>query len=180
MLKIDPKEYTRQSSCQTHGEYTERGGSMFGDARKVFWWGCPECNEVKRQQEEAEAKAREEAQRQARIEARLQAAGIPTAFRTRTFDNFRADTEEQRHALTVAREYADAFWAKHYRDGRTLVFSGNPGTGKSHLALAIGQAVMVRGTVMYRDVMDIFRLVRSTWKRDAERTEEDIVRMLGE
>lgn len=179
-MKINPKVLTRPATCNEHGDYTERGGSMFGDMERVFWWGCPACADIKREKDESEQKAREEADRQARIEARLNAAGIPIAFRTRTFDNYRAQLPEQAHALAIAKEYADRFWPEHYKAGRSLVFSGNPGTGKSHLALAIGQSVMSRGTVMYRDVMDIVRMVRSTWGRASERSEDEVFRLLGE
>jgi len=179
-MRLDPKEFTRQASCKTHGEYTERGGSMFGEAGSVFWWGCPACNAAAREQEQADAKAREEAARQARIEARFKFAGIPAAFRTRTFENFRAETPEQKHALATAREYAGNFWTQHHKDGRSLVFSGNPGTGKSHLALAIAQHAMARGTVMYRDVMDLLRMVRSTWSKESARTEDEVFTLLGE
>lgn len=179
MMKIDPKNHTREAHCEVHGAYTEKGGSMFGSSR-VLWWGCPPCNEAKQAKEQEEQRAREESQRQARIEARLQAAGIPLAFRTRTFENYRADTEQQQHALAVAKEYTENFWPKHHPEGRSLVFSGNPGTGKSHLALSIAQQVMKRGTVMYRDVMDILRMVRSTWGGKSGQTEDEVFRLLGE
>jgi len=180
MMKLDPKEFTRPAACETHGEYTERGGSMFGDTGSVFWWGCPACNTAAREREQAEAKEREEAARQTRIETRLRVAGIPTGFRGRSLENFTATTPEQQHALDIAREYAENFWSRHHAEGRSLVFAGNPGTGKSHLALAIAQHVMRHGTVMYRDVMDMLRMVRSTWSRDSDRSEDEVFTLLGE
>ena len=54
----------------------------------------------------------EEAVRQIRIEARLNTAGIPMAFRFRTFDNFIVENEEQRYALDLAREFSESFWSK--------------------------------------------------------------------
>ena len=179
MNKIDPKQYEKPGNCPEHGEFTERGVSMFGDPNKVIWWGCPTCGEIREEQQAAEERAREEAAKQARIEARFESVGIPAAFRGKSFDTFEAKTDEQKHALSIAREYAENFWSRHHPEGRFLVFGGNPGTGKSHLALAIAQTVMMRGTAMYRDVMDIIRMVRSTWSRDSDMSEDDVFRMLG-
>lgn len=180
MMKFQPKQFEREATCPTHGSYTEHGGSLFADASRVFWWGCPDCNEAQRQQDIADEQERESKLRQERLEARLNEAGIPAAFRTRMLSNFVASEPEQGHALHVATDYANNFWAKHYRDGRSLIFAGNPGTGKSHLAIAIGLAVLSRGTVMYRDVMDVVRTVRATWGRNSTTTEDDVLRLFGE
>ena len=133
--------FERASKCDTHGAITEHGISLFGGNDRVIWHGCGKCNAELREREEAEERAVEEKRRQARIEQRIQAAGIPSAFRDRTLDNFEATTAEQQHALTVAREFAVNFYADHLPNGTVLVFGGNPGTGKSHLALAILQQV---------------------------------------
>lgn len=176
---INPQTYERASTCAKHGAYTERGGSLTGELHKAMWFGCPQCNREQREQEELEERARQERVRQARIEARLNQSGIPLAFRDRTFDNFVAETDEQRNALDVARAFAENFWTKHLPAGDFLVFGGNPGTGKSHLALAIMQHVMRHSTAMYIDAMALIRRVRATWRRDSEQSEEDVLHMLG-
>lgn len=177
-LLADPKTFRRSSHCDTHGAYEETGGSLTGDENRVKWFGCPECNRLEREREEAEALAAQEAQRQARIEARLNASGIPRGFRDRTFENYAIEAPAQQHALDIARDYAANFWAQHAKDGGSLVFGGHPGTGKSHLALAIGQHVMRRGTVMYLDAMELVRKVRSTWGR-SDVSEDAVLRQLG-
>lgn len=176
--KIEPKTYERQSTCQVHGEYTERGGQLMAGT-SVMWFGCPACGKAARDAEEAaEARKAEEA-RQARIEARLRNAGIPMAFRDRSFDNFRAETDEMRYAVDVARDFAENFWTRHHRAGTFLVLAGQPGTGKSHLALACAPAVMQRGTAMYLRTADLIRRVRSTWRRDSDQTEDEVLALLG-
>lgn len=177
--KISMDTHEREASCDTHGAYTERGGQLMAGSR-IIWFGCPTCNKAARDAEEAEARQKEETARQARIEARAQAAGIPQAFRDRTFDNFAAETPEQRYALEVARGFADDFWSKHDKAGTFMVFAGEPGTGKSHLALACAPAVMRRGTAMYVRASDIIRRVRATWRRDSDQTEEDVLHLYGE
>ncbi|CAH0532181.1 DnaC-like protein [Ralstonia phage UAM5] len=177
--KIEPKTFERAAACARHGAYTERGGSFTGREDRVMWFGCPDCAREAREREHADSKAREERERQERLERRLRLSGIPMGFRDRTFDSFVATQPEQEHAVAVAREFADNFWAKHAPAGTFLVFGGNPGTGKSHLAIAAAQQVMQRGTAMYLDAMDLIRRVRATWRKDAEQTEEDVLRMLG-
>ena len=178
MRQIEISNHERASTCELHGAYQEKGGSFFAGQR-VMWFGCPACNKAKQAEEEAEKARADEAARQARIEARLNTAGIPLAFRDRTFANFRAETDEQRYALDVAREFADNFWSKHYKAGSFMVFGGEPGTGKSHLAIATTPAVMARGTAMYVRASDIIRRVRATWRRDSEQTEEDVLHLFG-
>jgi len=172
--------FERPMKCDTHGSITERGISLFGGADRVIWHGCGKCNAELREREEAAERAADEKRRQARIEQRIQAAGIPNGFRDRTLDNYEATTPEQKHALTVAREFAANFYRDHLPHGTVLVFGGNPGTGKSHLALAILQQVMKRHTGMYLDAMSLIRRVRATWRRDSPETEDDVITTLGE
>lgn len=178
MKKIEAQTHERAATCPQHGAYTEKGGSFFVGQR-VMWFGCPTCNKEQQQAEEAEKARKDEEARQARIEAKLNAAGIPLAFRSRSFDNFKAETDEQRYALDLAREFSDNFWSKHFKAGSFLVFGGEPGTGKSHLAIATTPVVLARGTAMYTRASEIIRRVRGTWRRDSEQSEEDVLRLLG-
>lgn len=178
MKQIEPKTHERESNCAQHGAFIERGGSFF-TGQRVMWFGCPECGKIAKEAEEAEKERKEEEARQARIEARLNTAGIPFAFRSRTLDNFKAETDEQRYALDLAREFSDNFWTRHMKAGTFLVFGGEPGTGKSHLAIATTAAVLSRGTAMYSRSSDVIRRVRATWRRDSDQTEEDVLRLLG-
>lgn len=176
MERIEIKSYTRSMTCEVHGPVTEIGYALVATTR---WFGCPKCSEEKRVAEESEKARQEEAARQARLESRLNAAGIPQSFRSRNFDNFAASTKEQQYALSVARDFGEDFWQKHLRAGTFLVFAGDVGTGKSHLAIAAAQSMMNRGTAMYLRAADVIRRVRSTWRRDSTHTEEDVLHMLG-
>lgn len=178
-LGFTPATYKRPSQCEVHGAFVELGGSLSGREDRVRWFGCSACNKAEREAEEAQAKAIEESARQARIEARLNAAGIPMAFRGRSFENFIVESDEMQHAVDVARDFAENFWSKHVREGSFLVMGGVTGTGKSHLALAIAQVVMRRGTAMYMDVGDLIQRVRGTWRRDSSHSEEEIFALLG-
>ena len=62
--------------------------------------------------------------------------------------------------------------------GETMVFSGRPGTG-NHLAIAICHAIMGAGyTALCINALDVIGMIRSTWRKDGERTESDVLREL--
>lgn len=179
MKKFEPQTHARASTCPTHGAFNENGGSFFGgDDAKVMWFGCTTCNTVARAQDEAEAVRKVEAERQARIESRLNRAGIPAAFRGRTFDNYEATSPEQVDAVRVIREFAEGFWTRHHKAGTFLVLGGERGTGKSHLANAAAQVMMARGTAMYTRAGDLIRRVRGTWRKDSPQSEEEVLKLL--
>ncbi|MCV4933178.1 ATP-binding protein, partial [Escherichia coli] len=61
--------------------------------------------------------------------------------------------------------------------GTGLVMTGNCGTGKNHLAVAMAKSI-IRGhlaKVEITDVMRLTRAVKSTWRHNAEMTEEDVI-----
>ncbi|WP_429499855.1 ATP-binding protein [Paraburkholderia youngii] len=145
---------------------------------KVLWAGCPTCAVEHREAEEKRRVAEEEERNQRRMEQRLSTSGIPVRFRDRTFANYIADTEPKQKALQVAMDFAANF-DQHYRDGTMVVFSGKPGTGKSHLAIAAAMVVMNGGTALYLNALDLVRMVRDTWRRDSEMTESAVLQELS-
>jgi DNA replication protein DnaC len=169
----------RAAQCDVHGAHQEMGGSLTGREDAIRWFGCSKCNKTVREQEDANARAAEEVKRQKRIEEKLSAAGIPAAFTGRSFDTFVIENAEMQRAHDVAKSFADEFWSKTAPEGRCLVFGGMTGTGKSHLALAVAQAVLRRGTAMYMDTSDLLRAVRGTWHKSAERSEESMMHLLS-
>jgi len=173
-FKLDKAE--RTSVCDIHGEYTESGIAFNGN--KLHWTGCKSCKDAQKLEDDARAKMKEQIKAQERIESRLNKAGIPIRFRDRNIENYVADTPEKQTSLTVARDFIENF-DENYKSGMTLIFSGKAGTGKSHLAIAIAQAVMPKYTAMYINALDAVRMIRDTWRRDSEKSELEILEMFG-
>lgn len=113
-----------------------------------------------------------------RLETLIDRAAIPRRFVGRDFDAYKAQSDGQAHALSVARAYAGQFEQRLHR-GQGLVFAGQVGTGKSHLAAAILQAVLPERVGLYVTMMGLIRMVRGTWRKDAEQTEADVLRTLS-
>lgn len=107
---------------------------------KEYWrrhdWEEMKQQEIKRQEEE-NRKKRE------RINEILGNSKIGKRFINRTFENFKVDDENKR-AYYNAKAYADNF-SKFKEKGEGIYFSGNNGTGKTHLAVAIALQLMKKG-----------------------------------
>ena len=166
----------RTATCAQHGAYTSSGNRYMG--RREIWTPCPDCEDARLAAErKADADARA-LRAQQEVEAMLQEAAIPRRFIGRTLDNFRAESEPQRAALAISKGFADRFDG-HAERGDSLIFSGLPGTGKSHLATAILQALMPRHCGLYTTCLGVIRAVRATWRRDSERSESEVLALFG-
>lgn len=163
--------------CEKHGAYLSTGTRYMG--KREVWTRCPGCEQDFADNEKAQAEARRQEYAKAQLESCLQEAAIPVRFVGRTFENFVADTEQQIAALTVARDYAEQFEANAKR-GNSLIFSGLPGTGKSHLAAAVLQSLMPKHCGLYTTCMGVIRNVRGTWRKDSERSETEVLRTYAE
>lgn len=164
----------REMACPTHGAYQSKGTSW--GAREI-WTSCPGCAKDRDAKAEADREAARQAALRASLEASLAQTAIPARFVGRTLDNYRAETDGQRNALEICRAFACNF-DRHLKVGTSLVMSGLPGTGKSHLAGAILQAILPRHVGIYVTLMDLIRMVRETWRRDSETSESELLARL--
>lgn len=168
---------TKYIACQIHGHYASSGVRYLG-IREV-WTRCPDCEEASTAAaRNAEALQLAEQARQ-RVERQIGESMVPARFIGRTFENFVADTPEKVHALTVAADYATNF-KQHAKKGESLVLFGLPGTGKSHLAAGILQAIIPEHQGLYLTCMGMIRMVRNTWRRDSERSESEVLKTLAD
>jgi DNA replication protein DnaC len=174
--KLDASTDSKADSCATHGEFVSTA-FKFGE-RVMHWSGCPECRRIDSEKMTADAAQAEAKERQARLEVRLNKSGIPVRYRSKDFASYVASSDKQEKALSIAMEFAGNF-KRHADAGTVVVFSGLPGTGKSHLATAIAQEVMKAETVLYTSAIDAVRMVRDTWRRDSARTESQVLQELS-
>lgn len=162
--------------CPEHGDYVSTGTRYMG--RREIWTPCPDCEEARLARErQLEAQKRAEAAA-AQLQAAIGEALIPARFIGRSLENFVADTPGQQRALGIAQEYVKNFEA-HAKRGTGLILSGMPGTGKSHLATAILQAIMPEHIGLYTTCMNVIRAVRGTWRKDSERSETEVLGIYG-
>ncbi len=105
---------------------------------------------------------------------RLEEARIPARYQHCTLANFTAYNESLQQALAAARRVADSFPAS----ARGLLLEGQPGVGKTHLAVAVLKQVVrttgARG--LFYDTRDLLRVIRSTYDPSIRTTEVEILR----
>jgi DNA replication protein DnaC len=166
----------RKSTCDKHGEYEETGICFNNPTPK--WTGCNLCKEDERKQNDEKRQIQKQHEEQLLIENRLNQAGIPKRFRDRTIESYIADTDAKKASLLIAKDYLENFKENH-KNGATLIFSGKAGTGKSHLAIAIAQAVMPKYTALYINALDAIRMIRDTWRKDSKQSEIQVLELLG-
>ncbi len=170
-LRATPK--TRPDKCEIHGAFESR--CFFGST----WSRCPTCQAEEYEKDNAKRKAKEREERRQNWQRRIGEAGIPKRFQSRSLQSFVAETDEQARALKFANLYADNF-DDALATGRSALFIGKPGTGKTHLAVGIGLCVMHRDnrTVLFTTVMRAIRRVKDTWIRGSRETETQAVAAL--
>lgn len=170
-LHAQPK--TRQDSCEAHGDFESR--CFIGSV----WSKCPACTaeRIEREKEAAESIARDA--KLAAWQKKIGQSGIPDRFHGRSLENFMAETPAQKKALAFAQVYADEF-DKVLAIGRSALFVGKPGTGKTHLAAAIGMQIMHRQsrTVLFTTVMRAIRRVKDTWVKGCAESESQAIATL--
>ncbi|EEU9537929.1 DNA replication protein DnaC, partial [Escherichia coli] len=90
--------------------------------------------------------------RQIRVEKIMKRSGIQLLHQKCSFANYQVKNDGQRHALSQAKSIAEEMMT-----GCTnFVFSGKPGTGKNHLAAAIGNHLLAKGrSVIVVTVADV-------------------------
>ena len=170
-LRNKPRE-TRH--CEHHGDY--ESVNYLG----TVWSQCPECSK-----NESAEKSKQEAietaeDKRRRWESRLAHSCIPPRFRDRTLGNYVASNDAQRNALKFCQDYAHNF-DEIKRSGKSIIFCGRPGTGKTHLAIGIATEVMKnnKANVLFITVMKAIRRIKNTWSNDAEETEGQVINLLA-
>lgn len=179
---LSPPLLTRTGQCARHGEFTERAIEIAMRppvGPRTIWLGCPSCAQQAQQRSLEEATALQERQRQHRVERKLGLGGVPARYRGLTFDRFEATTPEQQYALRCTQRFATQLLGAQRRRA-TLVLSGDTGTGKTMLALAIMQHVQPAMSALYLKALDLIRSVRGAWRKNAAMSEDDVVRLLAE
>lgn len=167
--------------CETHGAWSRTAPTMLADKIRGK---CPDCEKAA----EADRAAAEAAKLQTsalatknrKINKLLEGSEIPRRFRGRTFDNYRADVEAQVHAFTKAKAFAENF-PKAMELGASFVFCGKPGTGKTHLACAIGNHVMSAfgNSVSFVTVFEVIQRVKATYG-GGDKSESDVMRSFAQ
>jgi DNA replication protein DnaC len=163
---------TVKKTCQTHGDYESK--NLFAS----IWSACPRCTSEHADRRRDDETTRANADKLRAWQTRLGSAGIPPRFVDKTLGGYSAKNAGQQRALDFACEYAKLLESTG-RTGRSAIFCGKPGTGKTHLAVGIGLHVMRLGqSVLFMTVQRAVRRVKSSWRNDSGESEGDVIKLL--
>ncbi len=170
LIKQNKPSETR--NCERHGNYIST--NFIGD----YWTECPSCIAKKRKevekQEEQKFKQQAKEREQRRWMVKIKTALIPERFKDRTLDSYIAKTSDQKTALAFAKEYAENF-DQVMKTGRSAIFVGKVGTGKTHLAVGIALSIMEQQrSPLFTTVQRLVRRVKDSW-RTKEETESEVI-----
>ncbi|MDU4483340.1 MAG: ATP-binding protein [Enterobacter sp.] len=143
------------AACEKHGDYQRISltGKAYRGVENVKHSQCPE-----------------------RVADLIDNAGIARRFEACEFDNYQAINQDAAKNLAACQRYATS-WPERLKAGTGLVMTGNCGTGKNHLAVSMAKSIIRDhlAKVEITDVMRLTRAVKSTWRHNAEMTEEDVI-----
>jgi DNA replication protein DnaC len=105
---------------------------------------------------------------------RLAAANIPKRYQHCTISNFTTYNASLERAAEKAANFAQAYPVV----AKGLFLEGEPGVGKTHLAVAVlMQVVKTRGARgLFYDVRDLLKIIRSTYNASIRTTELEVLR----
>lgn len=126
---------------------------------------CPDCNGTGWkivEQDELSGAERCHCQKDGRSQRNEEAANIPPLYRNKSFENFGAkDNAELRMLMLRLKAFVEKFPAD---EPAGLLLLGDPGTGKTHLAVAVFRALLQRGFEGYFfDYQNLLDRIRSSF-----------------
>lgn len=159
------------------------GGVIDCEHGLPFGKGCKECADALATAKADEAKKLADIQagikhseQQSKIDSRLKSSMITAKFQNARLSNYNATEPGQRLAMQKINDFIDGFEIDHY----DLVMIGGPGTGKDHLAAAIGHEMISAGkTALIIDLEKIQRKIRDCYK-SKDISEQSIMDKLAE
>lgn len=168
-----------QAACDKHGPFEQRVRKMnLGNSGKGITTRseCKRCLEERLVKLQSDEGAIQQRRKESAINRLMGDLNLPQRFAHATLDNYEAVNPEAARCLKLCKAYA-AKWPDRRKQGGGLVMCGKPGTGKNHLALAIAQHVINEHQhgAMFTTALRVARAFKSTWGKNAERTEYDVI-----
>ena len=167
---------TVDALCAKHGPYKAQVLDAMETLGRNIVMRCPTCVTEAKEAEAEKQRQEAESRRRHRVADLNYHAGIPKRFQDRSMENYRAESPGQKRAVAVAKRFVES-WPEQHEKGTSLILTGGPGTGKTHIACAIGSALMEGhlASVRFSTVTEALRHIKDTYRKDSERTESQAI-----
>lgn len=189
--------------CPKHGiDFKQERTFYDGELKHEFF--CPEC----RKEFDAQQNRKKEAEKIDALKAyvpeyvqrSVDEIGTPKRYKSASLDSYQVSNKGQAKAHKFCSAYVESF-EKCFESGTSMIFCGNVGTGKTHLAYAVARAVVEQYQVkLYplkpvdssssnnwkqyeshasiskvTNLLDILRNVKATYNASSEMTEREVI-----
>jgi len=179
MKSIEKEPKTPQIKyCEKHGDYEVK----YTRISESKWWvfdNCRKCVEERdaaakiiQEKENAERDMKNKRKRQ---EFNRTNAGISKRNLYKTFDDYICTNEGQSKAKNDCQRFVSEF-----PSDKSMIMVGGVGTGKTLLASAMLDSLVDNNRCKIIKVIDLIRHLKSTWGKDSEYTEEEIIKYFVE
>ena len=158
--------------------YTDRKCLIPGKGYQSL--GCPYCHSIDLEKEEEEKRKESRENFIASLKDLERLWGhppVPVIYQRMTLSAYQPDSEDDWACLSIAKNYVDA--VVHVQTTRSLLFYGESGVGKTHLAIAILNSLLkqrVRG--FYCTALEIIERIRSSWFSEEQYESTQLMRFL--
>ncbi|CAL4317705.1 ATP-binding protein [Buchnera aphidicola] len=107
----------------------------------------------------------------------LEKSGIRQLYLNCSFENYQIKNEKQKKIVKLSKQYAKNF----HNSFKNFIFLGTTGTGKNHLAAAIGNYLIEKGKkILLITIADLMSNVKKTFNNNNKNfTEEKIIHYLS-
>lgn len=154
--------------CEKHGPYEAKTVCLIAGRNTVLDY-CMICNKEKNDAEEMLKREEKTKHDELRRKKHLVRCGISPRYLDESLSTI-TPTQEQSKVHKSLTEYLAS------RSTSSLILAGTVGTGKTLLAQALAQDLhLANKGFSFSTARQIIRDIRSTWKRDSERTEDEVI-----